>query len=71
MNGTHLLAELAKHGGLARVHTRPVRASNGSRGWANTLVCHDGWKYTTTAREDHALVAAMEAVKVEPEGILS
>ena len=56
MNGVQLMHEIERHGGLVEVHTRQTR--RGCSGWANTLICKDGWKYTTTARQDRALIKA-------------
>lgn len=50
MNGRQLVAWMERHGGLQAVHGRPYPG-----GWANTLVCTDGEKVTTSADQDAAI----------------
>lgn len=58
MNGTQLLELYNQHGGIARIHVHPVRG-----GWANTVVCWDGYMRRQTAREDRML-AKMPAANI-------
>lgn len=47
---------LESHGGIASVHTRPWRdLTTGEKGWANTVVCHDGYERTLTLEEQDVL----------------
>lgn len=46
LNGRQIVAWMDRHGGLQSVH---------ARGWANTLVCVDGAKITTSVDQDAAI----------------
>ena len=54
MTGQQLLVEVNKHGGLTAVEVNRVTG-----GWANTLVCKDGWRYTPNLRLERDLILAM------------
>ena len=50
MNGRQLVAWMDRHGGLQAIHVHPCPG-----GWANTLVCVDGVRITTSADQDAAI----------------
>lgn len=60
MNGKRLHALFESHGGVSSIEVRPVFG-----GWANTSVCADGFRYTTTAREDRMLIAYLKTLNTE------
>ena len=47
LNARQIVAWMDRHGGLQTVRTRPYPG-----GWANTLVCVDGEKITTSLAQD-------------------
>lgn len=56
MKGTALIALIKRHGGIASIHTVPVRDNHTSvTRWANMVVCADGWRRRLTVQEENAL----------------
>lgn len=59
---------VTQHGGIQEVRTHRAesfdrRTGGGRRGWANTIVCRDGWTRTLTPAEEVALRALPEELK--------
>jgi hypothetical protein len=61
MTGKQLYELFQQHGGVARIHTRPVKG-----GWANTSVAHDGFTRTQTATEDRNWTRYLDAMERKP-----
>ena len=57
LNGRKLVAWMDRQGGLQAIHVWPY----GDGGWANTLVCVDGAKLTTSADQSAAINRVLEA----------
>ena len=60
MNGRQLVAWMDRHGGLQAIHVWPYGG-----GWANTLVCRDGERVTTSATQDAAINRVLDAQSVQ------
>lgn len=60
MKAPKLVAQLREHGGIARIHVHPARGLNDAGelvdGWANTVVCKDGFRRQLTTIE-HGVLA--------------
>lgn len=62
MSGRQLQEVLDSHGGVVSVHTHPATCRHAGRaGWANTLVCRDGYRRTLARWEERALLRGARA----------
>lgn len=59
MNGRQLAALFKENGGVKAVHVHPhTDKRTGQRGWANTIICHDGFRRALTRAQSESLVRA-------------
>jgi hypothetical protein len=56
MNGHQFAVLFKAYGGIKAIHVHPHRGKRtGQRGWANTVICHDGFRRTLTKAQSLSL----------------